>query len=54
MALETEVKSPTTSHWIRMVRDTILVEYLITCVHHVDEGIGLAFGFFRLNSLLVP
>lgn len=54
MDLKTETKSPTTSPVIRMVRDALLIEYLLTCVHHVDEGIGFAFGFFRLNSLLVP
>ena len=54
MDLEMERKFPTTSYLIRMVRGAILVVYLITCVHHVDEGIGFAFGFFRLNSLLVP
>jgi len=54
MDLKTETKPPTTSHLIGMVRGAILVEYVITCVHHVDEGIGFAFGFFRLNSLLVP
>jgi len=54
MDLKTKTRASTTSHLIRIVRGAILVEYLITCVHHVDEGIGFAFGFFRLNSLLVP
>ncbi len=54
MDLKTKTKPSTTSRLIRIVGGAILVEYLITCVHHVDEGIGFAFGFFRLNSLLVP
>jgi hypothetical protein len=54
MDLKTETKYSTASHLIRMVGGVILVEYVITCIHHVDEGIGFAFGFFRLNSLLVP
>jgi hypothetical protein len=36
-----------------MVGGAILAEYVITYVHHVDEGLGFVFGF-RLNSLLAP
>jgi hypothetical protein len=45
---------PSSSRLIGIAGGTISVEYLITCLHHVDEGLGLAFGFFRLNSLLTP
>lgn len=54
MASKTETRHPTTSCLIRMAGEAILAEYVITCVHHVDEGLGFAFGFFRLNSLLAP
>jgi hypothetical protein len=37
-----------------MAGGAICAEYVITCIHHVDEGLGFAFGFFRLNSLLTP
>src|SRR5258708_1360752 len=54
MDLKTDAYRSTASHLVRMAGGAILVEYVITCIHHVDEGIGFAFGFFRLNSLLVP
>jgi hypothetical protein len=53
MDRKTEAKPPTTAHLIGMVRGAILIEYLMTCIHHVYEGLGFVFGF-RLNSLLAP
>jgi hypothetical protein len=54
MSHKTEIIYPSSSRLIRMTRGAIYVEYVTTCIHHVDEGLGFAFGFFRLNSLLTP
>ncbi|MBV9231108.1 MAG: hypothetical protein JOZ18_17490 [Chloroflexi bacterium] len=47
-------RHPATSCLIKIVAGAIYAEYVITCIHHVDEGLGFAFGFFRPNSLLTP
>jgi hypothetical protein len=49
-----EITHPSRLRLIKIVTGTIYAEYVITCIHHVDEGLGFAFGFFRLNSLLAP
>lgn len=38
---------------IRRLSVTVLAIYFATIVHHVDEGLGLIFGF-RLQSLITP
>jgi hypothetical protein len=54
MDLKTDIKQLTVERWMRLTGAALLAEYLLTSVHHVDEGLGFAFGFFRLNSLLAP
>ncbi len=53
MYSKTETTHPRISRLIRIAGGAILIEYGITCVHHVYEGLGFVFGF-RLNSLLAP
>ena len=45
MDSQMETTHPRTSHLIRMAGGAIWAEYVITCVHHVDEGLGFVFGF---------
>ncbi len=47
------IKRLTTARLIKLTGGTLLAEYLLTSVHHVDEGLGLVFGF-SLSSLLAP
>ena len=54
MSRAMKVQHSTSSRWIRTTRGLIVAEYLLTILHHVDEGLGLAFGVVRLNSLLTP
>lgn len=53
MSSKREAKQPELFSVIQMVGGAILIEYGLTCIHHVYEGLGFVFGF-RLNSLLAP
>lgn len=49
-----EIVHPTAKLWIKSAGGTLLAEYVITSVHHVDEGLGCVFGSLELGSLLAP
>jgi hypothetical protein len=49
-----ETFHPMTSRWIKLTGRVILAEYVITSIHHVDEGLGFVFGSLELGSLLAP
>ncbi len=53
MNIPASTRYSTIDHLLKMVRWSMIAVYLATCIHHVDEGLGLVFGF-RLYSLLSP
>jgi hypothetical protein len=53
MSSKSEAKQLEMVSAIQMVGGAILMEYGLTCIHHVYEGLGFVFGF-RIQSLLAP
>jgi hypothetical protein len=54
MESKVEIFHPKAVLWIKRTGGAILAEYVITSVHHVNEGLGLVFGSIELGSLLAP
>jgi len=42
---------PMAKLWIKLTGRAILAEYVITSIHHVDEGLGFVFGMVLLITL---